>query len=174
MSTTTLLAFLQAYLVPGRPLPIEFATSCEELESYAEPGMRAQLCEMKNTGDGVLELVVDYTPFEAFNAQFEQSNYYDDNGRPTLTAREANFYEPRETLYVTADDPADKYFKPFDLGLSLLPEWQAAPNGQSYVAFLEARVAALQAQLAPPAPDASANNSSENDGPRKPAGPRPG
>lgn len=80
---------------------IVFQKGAEDLEAYPEEGMKARVKGLRMTHDGdVVELVVDYTEFEDYNERFESANYYDDNGNPTLTARESGFYEQRETLYI--------------------------------------------------------------------------
>lgn len=67
----------------------------EDLESYAEPGMRATLTGGKMSHETLI-LDVNYAPFDEFNRAFEPKNYYDKSGAPTLTAREANPYKPQD------------------------------------------------------------------------------
>lgn len=149
MSHQPMIAFLQAHVENGRPLAIEFTKDVEDLEGYAEPGMRAHLVDYAIGRDDVVELRVNYQIFEEFNRGLEKANYYDKNQQPTLTAREAGQYEVTETYYVMATDDPSKYFTAIDPNLGLLQEWQNTDRQKSYVSFLEEQVAALRAQLHP-------------------------
>jgi len=110
-------------LLVGGPLPIELEKGVLELEVYAEPKMRAHLLAVVLERDDIAILKLDYSAFDEFNKAFEQSNYYDKEGNPTLTAREAGSYQPQEDLYVMASDDLSSM-------LSLLP-------GSSIVLFNE-------------------------------------
>jgi hypothetical protein len=80
---------------------IEFTAGVADLEVYAEEGMKARVKGFRLICEGeVVEMVVDYSEFEKHNEGFESANYYDDNGNPILTAREAGFYEPRDTIFL--------------------------------------------------------------------------
>jgi hypothetical protein len=80
---------------------ITFTAACEELESYADPGMKALVISgVEQVQDDILKILVDYTPFDAHNQAIELPNYYDKDQQPTLTARQANFYRPQEDFYL--------------------------------------------------------------------------
>ena len=149
MSSKPMIEFLKAHLNDGRPLPIEFTKGVEDLEGYAEPGMRAHVVDYLPTRDDVVEVRVNYQIFEEFNRGLEKPNYYDKNSKPTLTAREAGYYNVTETYYVMATDDPTTYFSVIDPNLGLLQEWQNTDRQKGYVAFLEEQVAALRAQLNP-------------------------
>jgi hypothetical protein len=149
MSSKPMIEFLKAHVEDGRPLAIEFTKGVGDLEGYAEPGMRAHLVDYLPSRDDVVELRVNYQIFEEFNRGLEKANYYDKDGKPTLTARDAGFYNVTETYYVMATDDPAKYFSAIDPALGLLQEWQNTDRQKSYVSFLEEQVASLRAQLNP-------------------------
>ena len=149
MSSKPMIDFLKAHVEDGRPLAIEFTKGIEDLEGYAEPGMRAHLVDYLPSRDDVVELRVNYQIFEDFNRGLEKANYYDKDGKPTLTARESGHYNVTETYYVMATDDPAKYFSAIDPALGLLQEWQNTDRQKSYVSFLEEQVASLRAQLNP-------------------------
>lgn len=149
MSSKPMIEFLKAHVEDGRPLAIEFTKGVDDLEGYAEPGMRAHLVDYLPSRDDVVELRVNYQIFEDFNRGLEKANYYDKDGKPTLTARESGHYNVTETYYVMATDDPAKYFSAIDPALGLLQEWQNTDRQKSYVSFLEEQVASLRAQLNP-------------------------
>lgn len=70
------------------------------------PGMRAKVVSEEEYrdewDDGPFTLVkLDFSEFESYNAQFESHNYYDNEGSPRLTAREAGCYEPVQVYVVS-------------------------------------------------------------------------
>lgn len=80
---------------------ITFTAACEELEGYADAGMKAIVISVaERTNDEVLKITVDYAPFDAHNLSLELPNYYDKDNQPTLTARQANLYKPQEDFYL--------------------------------------------------------------------------
>ena len=89
---------------------IEFKKGIEDLETYAEPGMRARVTGAVFESDQSVKLWIDYSEFDTFNQALEQANYYDKKGNPTLTARQAGFYTPLSTYHFEQQDNADSYF----------------------------------------------------------------
>lgn len=142
-----MLEFLQTHLPPGHSLTIEFKAKAEDLESYPEAGMRARLTGYAAGTDGVVELRMDYQPFDAHNAALEKANYYDRDGHATLTARQANHYKPQETLYVMDTDPAEQYFSVLTPGNDLREEGHAPADIEAKKAALKQRIARVQAEL---------------------------
>lgn len=98
---------------------ITFKKGCEDLESYCEAGMKAKIIAItltrleKNESDLVYKVNIDYSQFDDFNKSFETANYFDKNGRPNLTAREAGLYNVQDTLYLGSDNiwPWTTYFE---------------------------------------------------------------
>ncbi len=98
---------------------ITFKPACEDLESYCEAGMKAKVISIslerkeEKEQDLVYLVKLDYTDFDDYNRKFETANYYDKSGSPILTAREAGFYKPLDTLYLGSDLiwPWNNYFE---------------------------------------------------------------
>lgn len=89
---------LKALLATG-PVVVRFKPEIENMETCLEVGMLAQLTGVKDTGDGCVELVFNQKAFTGHNRQFERSDYFDKNGRPVLTAREAGQYSDIEQVW---------------------------------------------------------------------------
>jgi len=90
---------------------VRFTSKIEEQEAYAEAGMHARL--VSATLDAQMNLVVyvfDYSEFDALNQALESHDYFDKDGKPTLTAREAGHYSSRETCYCYPEEET-----PFEL-----------------------------------------------------------
>lgn len=134
----------------GKPVDVEFKEKIEDLESYPEKGMRATVTgavidHEEYDGDAVIRLFVDYSKFDAENASLEAHNYYDKNGEPTLTAREAGWYKIKDTLYVMANDDAEAYLTILAKQTTeLFEEYKASNSTLSYVAWLESKVLFFQ------------------------------
>lgn len=135
---------LKDLLVRG-PLAIELGEAVVELEAYAEPRMRAHLIAVELQRDDVAVLKVDYSAFEDFNKVFEQANYYDAQGNPTLTAREAGQYQSKEDLYVKASDDLDSKILAIlpSVSLALIDEFKGSGLA-NYVRWLEEQLAAAR------------------------------
>ncbi|BDC78279.1 hypothetical protein MRCP2_p0140 (plasmid) [Aquipseudomonas alcaligenes] len=133
-------------LLVGGPLAIELGAGVVELEAYAEPRMRAHLVAVELQRDDVAVLKVDYSAFEDFNKVFEQANYYDAQGNPTLTAREAGQYEPQEDLYVMASDDLESKILAIlpSVSLALIDAFKGSGHA-NYVRWLEEQLAAARA-----------------------------
>lgn len=132
-------------LLVGGPLAIELGAGVVELEAYAEPKMRAHLVAVELQRDDIAVLKVDYSAFEDFNKTFEQANYYDAQGNPTLTAREAGQYEPKEDLYVMASDDLESKILAIlpSVSLALIDEFKGSGHA-NYVRWLEEQLAAAR------------------------------
>lgn len=94
-----------AEMIKGGIHPVVvFNKDIEELETYAENGMRARVVSAILKHDDVVMLRVDYSEFDEFNKQFETASYFNkDDGNPTLTAREAGYYIPQDSLYIDSN-----------------------------------------------------------------------
>ena len=90
---------------------IEFLRQNPEIDDYYEAGMRACVTrvrvEMDDPRDEVktIKIEVVFSPFDEYNKAFEGRNYYDREGKPTLTAREAGFYKENDTLWFAEGSP---------------------------------------------------------------------
>lgn len=159
----------------GRAVTVEFVKpaegrartylSVDDLEGYAEAGMRATLRpDHLQASEDMAVFQVDYAPFDEYNQAFESANYYDKQQKPCLTARQAGFYKPQETLYLTASQPIGTILNVIEDGptLALYEAWKAQNGGDTYVAFLEKRVlahdpafAATSSSAEPEAPESA-------------------
>jgi hypothetical protein len=134
--------YLQALVGKNIEFHDEFKT--EDLECYAEAGMRARLVRIKkvdlrDTEDEYYELELDFEPFDEFNKGFETTGYYDNEGRPVLTAREAGFYKAQDTIYPNYTNVMD-ILKPVDSSTAELVERFKQSGETNYVAWLECQV----------------------------------
>jgi hypothetical protein len=95
--------------------------------------------------DHVIKLTVDVGEFDRYNRQFESSNYYDKSGNPKLTAREAGYYKPVDSMYLDSNEDVDRFFQiEDDAALNLFREHQESGSSESYVKWLEAQVINLR------------------------------
>lgn len=85
---------------------IEFTKRIEDWECYADPHMRARVTGYRYNPDGdtdpdqiIHEVFFDFSEFAEYNKRYEQNNYWDKNGNPTLTAREAGCYTLKESIW---------------------------------------------------------------------------
>ncbi|EPX76760.1 hypothetical protein [Salipiger mucosus] len=113
------------------------------LDEFVHPGMRARVLSVRNDTDYfVTEYTVDFGEFEQANTAFETASFYDANGMPSLTAREAGQYREQTIFYVQDDlNLADLGMQLIDDDhpLSILPQAfsKTREYGESYVAWLE-------------------------------------
>lgn len=85
---------------------IEFTKKIEDWECYADQYMRARVIGYRYNAhndtvpsEQVHELFFDYSEFDEHNQKYEQNNYWDKNGNATLTAREAGYYKPQDSIW---------------------------------------------------------------------------
>jgi len=120
----------------------------DELESYAEAGMRARIERVERGQDDVIRLHLDYTEFEAYNQAFESANYFDKDGQATLTARQAGHYKPQDVVYVSASCLlGDLFVFETGPGHALFQRWMEQGEGRSYMKFLEDQLFQLDPSL---------------------------
>lgn len=80
---------------------IQFTDKVLLYEVYAEPGMKAVVSgfiynmyeDLPDSKDVCHAVYMTYTKFDEFNKKKEPKDYFDKNGVPCLTAREANLYQ---------------------------------------------------------------------------------
>lgn len=132
----------------GHRVTVEFQREIEQQEGYIESGMRGVLIAVREEDQTCLSFVVDLGPFESFNLPFEKANYFDSQGAPCLTARQANQYPKnhRESMWVDENDaigvPATVVD---DEALQIFAEYCRAAPGVPYTHWLEHQVRALRA-----------------------------
>lgn len=126
-----------------RPV-VTFGKSVEDQESYLEAGMRGRLVGVLRDEHEYISLAVDLTEFDDFNRQYEKANYYDKSGVARLTAREAGFYKPTESVYMGPDDEVEVLVIEDADALKLYARYQTERGGKSYVQWLEQRVVEIE------------------------------
>jgi hypothetical protein len=121
----------------------------EDLENYAEPGMRARIIGSTLQHDDVVKLKLDFTDFDEYNKQFESANYFDRTGNPVLTAREAGLYTKVMDCYVMAYEEMEAFMTVTEsASLALMNEYKASEFKGAYAEWLELRVQDLAKDLA--------------------------
>lgn len=124
---------------------VTFTAAVLDKESYLEAGMRGRLVATSAGRNDMFKLYIDLSEFEDFNRQFESANYYDKNGVPRLTAREAGFYTgPAEEIYVGEDEEVDFCEIEEPHRLRLYEEYLKAAAKVTYVQWLEDRILLMQ------------------------------
>lgn len=85
---------------------VEFTSKIEDWECYADNYMRARVIGYKFNPHGdtipseqVHEIFFDFSEFDEHNRKYEQNNYWDKDGNATLTAREAGYYHPQDSIW---------------------------------------------------------------------------
>lgn len=128
---------------------VEFTPRIEEMEAYAETGIRARILSITAEGTSRKELdehiyiiKFDYSEFDEFNTRYETANYYDKNGVPCLTARQSGFYNPQEKIYfgTPLKWPFEDYFNVVDSKTAELIKKFKESGAKSYVEWLESQV----------------------------------
>ncbi len=125
----------------GTGIDVEFTEGINDLEVYAEPGMRATLLSGVDQGDDCTKVRVSFAKFDEFNKAFESANYFDKSGSAVLTARQANQYDVEDDIYFTATAPVTEFVILDSRSATLMARYKAeATSGLSYVAWLEQQV----------------------------------
>lgn len=142
---------LVAAVAASAPVAVEFGPGIDEYESYAEPGMRGLIVSARLINPDLAQLYVDFEAFAQHNRALESANYYDQEGRPRLTAREAGQYSPQDTpypLYLAPNAPLQGVLTLLDAARAeLLARYLAAGSGSTCVRWLEDLVLAHEARL---------------------------
>jgi hypothetical protein len=127
---------------------VEFAAQIEDMEAYPEPGMRAQIVSVNadtsfsDPKEHIYTIVFDYTEFDDYNKNFESANYYDPRGVACLTARQADLYRLRETIYFGCPDhwPFENYFTVLNAHQLVLIERFKKSGQKNYLSWLEDQI----------------------------------
>jgi hypothetical protein len=141
------IADLIEHFEQGNRPAVEFKKDILECECYAEPLMRARLVGVRDDGDDVVILSFEFSEFDAHNLEFEVKSWFDEAGKPTLTAREAGQYKPVDDLYLMTTDLTERWLSllPAD-SLTLYQSFKES-GGTSYRAWLEAELTAANLKL---------------------------
>ena len=128
---------------------VKFTSEIEEMSLNADPNQRARILSItgedldsEDKREHVYIVTFDYSEFEEYNKKFASANFYDKNGNPTLTAREAGLYARHEKAYFGSPDiwPFEDYFTLLDDRTSALIEKFKQSDETDYVTWLENQV----------------------------------
>jgi hypothetical protein len=135
-----------------RPV-VRFKSAIEDQEGYLEPGMLARIVKITDPDiDNVIRVHYDLVEFDEFNMLYEKASYYDKEGHPTLTAREAGYYKQQDYMYTesTLFDGVPHWQNQFEVvpvtdgQIKLIEQYNAwEVKGVGYVRWLEMRCLAV-------------------------------
>lgn len=128
---------------------IEFKPAILEYVEEFDPSMRATVTSIVHDGDDGYKICFTFAKFEDYNRSFEVAAFFDAEGKPTLTAREAGSYNVEDYLYIEAN--WRDYIIVLDAGsaklLALFMTDKEAQPDITYTAWLEAMVLAAMPHL---------------------------
>lgn len=117
---------------------VTFLDAIEDKEGYLEKGMRGRVTGAIVDGDDLVTLTVDLTEFDEYNKAFESKGYFDKNRNPVLTAREAGYYKPVDTVYFDADEEMNGFMEIESAeALAIHQEYLSSGSLKPYVQWLE-------------------------------------
>jgi hypothetical protein len=118
---------------------VQFGPGIDEVESYAEQNMRAKVVAIGERHEHSVELIFDFSPFDAYNLPFESADWLNKaTGAHDKTAREAGHYRPQEGIYYGYDDKLPYVFElVHDTRLELFKRYAESGSTQPYTAWLE-------------------------------------
>lgn len=122
----------------ARPV-ITFTHAIKGQETCAEPGMRGRIVGITYK-HGSPVFAVDLEEFSQFNRPLESHDYFDANGKATLTAREAGYFNPREDIWGPEDGEIEEFEVEAGPTLALMQRHQSENTGKAYVQWLEQMV----------------------------------
>lgn len=135
------IADLVTVLKNGNNPVVEFGRAVEELDGYAEPGMRARATGVRVLDEEMVAIEFNFGEFEGHNTLLEASNYYDKSGNPTLTAHQSGFYKPEDDCFFSRDDLLENWLTIVaDERISLFAQYVAAGTQESYIRWLEDKI----------------------------------
>lgn len=123
----------------GSSIVVTFKKAILDQENYIEPKMRGRIISSLIKHDDCIEMIVDFTEFDEFNKQFESANYYDKDQNPTLTARQANFYNmTNEKMYFMINqDVGESLEIEQNARIKLFEKFTSEHSSKTYVQWLE-------------------------------------
>lgn len=96
----------------GEVIIVRFNDNIEKWESCIDSGMMAEIVNIESPDEyDTSKVLFDLNKFDEYNDRFAQRNYYDKNGEPILTAKEAGFY-PRngiESVWFDIDSEIEEF-----------------------------------------------------------------
>lgn len=95
---------------------VEFKKAAEDLETQFDYKMRAQLVAIRIVRENMVVFTCDDSKWTTYNDDFASANYYDKEGKPCLTAKQAGYYHVRQDVYVMTTDDPNKFFRLINTG----------------------------------------------------------
>ena len=129
---------------------VQFKKKIEDQESCLDPNMKGRVVgynDESEEGYTCLVFEIDLSEFEEYNEQFQVRNYYDKNGIPCLTAKEAGFYRNMETFYLSGDESDTDYVEISEKSRLYDQYLTEREPGQTYISYLENLNQGLSDQL---------------------------
>lgn len=123
---------------------VRFTKVIEDQEDYAECSMMARILRVKDDLDDIVKITFDFLPFESHNEAHESANYWDPDGKPRWTARQAGLYQPISDYYLSED--WRQYFEVIDN--EFIEEYFENGKGMSYVEWLESELSSMRHKYA--------------------------
>jgi hypothetical protein len=128
---------------------VVFTKNVEDLEDYAESGMKARVQDFIIKDSELTIIKFDFDFYKNHNSQYETSNYYDKYGRPTLNAHEAGIYKPIQDMYLPSNlESIMSYMNVVTLERqdTLLQKYQNSQTDKTYLEWLEDVILAAEDQ----------------------------
>jgi hypothetical protein len=125
-------------------LPVAtFTDAIKGQETCIEPGMRGRLVSYREDAPECVVFTFDIAEFDEHNRPLETRDYFDASGEPKLTAREANYYNPKEEVWGPIEGEVLEFVIESDLVGALIARYEGEAlaggeaEGKSYVQWLE-------------------------------------
>ena len=93
---------------------IKFKKQIEEIESNFDENMMGEIVDVSYDYDyDLIEIWISFSGFEEYNKTYMKSNYYDENGNPTLKWCDTRFYpiDRKSLKYFDINDNLFDYFE---------------------------------------------------------------
>jgi hypothetical protein len=120
-----------------------FTDAIEGQETCIEPGMRGRLISYREDAPECVVFTFDIAEFDEHNRPLETRSYFNPSGIAMLTAREANYYNPKEEVWGPSEGEVHEFVIENDLVGALIARFEGEAEvggdavGKSYVQWLE-------------------------------------
>lgn len=96
----------------GEKIVVRFKDQIERWETCIDPGMIAEIVNIEAPdSESCSKVLFDLSRFDKHNDRFACRNYYDKNGSPVLTAKEAGYYPKNgiESIWFDVDFKIEEF-----------------------------------------------------------------
>jgi len=121
----------------GRFPTVTFTDVVLGQETCIDPGMRGRLIKVNLEDPDCVIFTFDIEEFADFNRPLERSDYFDQHGKATLTAREAGCYVAKEEVYGPSSGDVTEFVIESDRVNALIAQHVSEGSGKTYVQWLE-------------------------------------